>query len=250
MNHSISFQNQVKPRCSVIIPVKNESQNIRKTIMQLNSVLDFNYECLIVVDDLYDPTISEVVKLEFEMSQIKLLYNNHRQGFVGAIKSGISESQAPVVVIMMADGSDDPVTIPRLISHIESGVTIASASRYSDGGYQQGGGLIKKYLSKLAGTTFKYFTGCGTSDVTNNFKAYDKNFLINNKIESIKGFELGLEMVSKAVVQNLTIKEVGTFWSDRTAGTSKFLLVEEIPRYLKWYLYGIFKHRIKNSQKN
>jgi hypothetical protein len=176
-------------------------------------------------------------------SSIKLYYNSDSPGFVGAIKLGISKSNAPVVVIMMADGSDDPQSIPSLVTLVESGFGIGSASRYISGGAQLGGPVIKKFLSRLAGVTFQYFTGCGTNDPTNNFKAYSKAFLLQTTIESKKGFEVGIELVSKAGKTKLAIGEVPTVWIDRSFGDSKFTLIKSFPYYLRWYLYGIINIR-------
>ena len=54
------------------------------------------------------------------------------------------------------------------------------------------------------------------------FKAYDKNFLHEVKIESDVGFTLGLEMIVKAKLYKKMVGEIPTIWIDRAFGTSKF----------------------------
>ena len=68
-----------------------------------------------------------------------------------AIRYGIDHARAPVVVVTMADGSDDPEQIDELCKLVERGVVVAAASRYMSGGQQIGGPLLKSLLSRLAG---------------------------------------------------------------------------------------------------
>jgi hypothetical protein len=58
-------------------------------------------------------------------------------------------------------------------------------------------------------------------------------------IESVGGFELGLELTVKAHLLGLKIAEVPTTWRDRTAGQSRFRLRQWLPRYLHWYWRGM-----------
>ena len=66
------------------------------------------------------------------------------------------------------------------------------------------------------------------------FKAYDKKFIEEIKIESSVGFTLGLELVVKAKLKGKSIGEIPTIWIDRAFGESKFNLRTFIPKYLKW----------------
>ena len=51
-----------------------------------------------------------------------------------AIRAGIEQATAPMVVVTMADGSDDPTQVDELARLIERGVVVAAASRYMPGG--------------------------------------------------------------------------------------------------------------------
>jgi hypothetical protein len=81
----------------------------------------------------------------------------------------------------------------------------------------------------------------GTRDSTNNFKIYDKNFLKMITIESRYGFELGLELVTKAKNLKLKIAEIPTIWIERSEGKSNFPLLKSLPRYLYWYLKALMR---------
>jgi hypothetical protein len=60
-------------------------------------------------------------------------------------------------------------------------------------------------------------------------------------IESRYGFELGLELVTKAKKLKLKIAEIPTIWIERSEGKSNFPLLESLPRYLYWYLKALMR---------
>ena len=62
----------------------------------------------------------------------------------GRIRFGIDHARAPVVVVTMADGSDDAEQIDELRKLVERGVVVAAASRYMSGGQQVGGPVVEE----------------------------------------------------------------------------------------------------------
>lgn len=222
-----------------MIPALNEPGSIVTILERVDELLDFSYEFLIVVDNLDDETTAHLDNLELVNGEIKVLFNLDNPGFSNAIKFGLRSASSPVVVVSMADGSDDPSTILALVRLVERGVAVACASRYMAGGQQVGAPRLKGFLSKLAGKTFRLLTRVGTRDCTNNFKAYSSQFIADIEIKSTTGFEIGMELIAKAHRNNLPIAEIPTIWIERTFGKSNFLVRKQLASYLKWFLYGI-----------
>ena len=156
-----------------------------------------------------------------------------------ALRHGFKIAKSDVVVVTMADGSDDPKDIEKLVLLVERGVKIAAASRYMPGGQQVGAPLMKSLLSRLAGTSLRLFTRIGTHDSTNSFKAYDRNFVNQVGIESTQGFEIALELVAKAKRSRAPIAEIPTIWIERVYGASNFKIRKWLPSYLKWYFHAL-----------
>jgi glycosyltransferase involved in cell wall biosynthesis len=229
----------MKNRCTVIIPAKNEDSVIIVTLNEIYKVIDFDFECIIVVDDKNDSTIKNIQGFNSKYTNFSILINQQNSGFQNAIKSGINAADSEVIIVTMADGSDDPAQIPLLVKLIEDGASIACASRYMHGGAQIGASFFKSFLSLAAGKSFSILTNCGTKDATNNYKAYKKSFIEKFSIESKFGFEVGLELVAKAVRNRLIIVETPTTWVERSTGVSNFKLAKSIFPYLRWYLYGL-----------
>ena len=57
-----------------------------------------------------------------------------------------------------------------------------------------------------------------THDATNSFKLYDAQMVRELRVESVAGFELGLELTVKAFLNGYRIAEIPSVWRDRTAG--------------------------------
>jgi glycosyltransferase involved in cell wall biosynthesis len=226
------------PRVSIVIPAYNEDQSIVVTLERLTDAVTLPHELLVVVDNVDDATIPVFEKVADEFPSARLLVQTYGRGPANAIRFGMDTAAAPVVVVTMADGSDDVRVIDDLVRLVERGCVVAAASRYMPGGQQIGGPRLKKLMSETAGRSLHVLAGVGTRDATNSFKAYSTEFVRRVGVESRDGFELGIELVAKARRLRLPIAEIPTVWLDRDAGTSNFQLRKWLPEYLHWYRFA------------
>ena len=225
-------------RASVVVPALNERENIGLFLSRIQEAVSLPIEVLVIVDSSSDSTLIGFDEYQKNGLNVQALVSELPKGPSNAIKYGISKALADVVVITMADGSDDPRVIDDLVRLVERGCSIAAASRYMPGGQQIGGPRFKKLLSKNASRILRITLGLGTHDSTNSFKAYSKEFLDEVGIESNKGFEVGIELVAKAHRRGCMIAEVPTIWIDRSIGDSNFQLRRWLPQYMRWFLYA------------
>jgi dolichol-phosphate mannosyltransferase len=228
----------MKTRVSVVIPAFNEGEAIVPCLDQLFETVELPCEVLVVYDSEDDSTVAYLEKYASEDPRILPTLNTYGRGPAKAIRYGIDHANSGVVVVTMADGSDDPHQIDQLGRLVERGVVIAAASRYVRGGQQVGGPWFKGFLSRLAGLTLHWFARVGTRDATNSFKAYSRDFIREVGMDSDAGFEMGIEMVAKARRLRLPVAEIPTIWIDRRFGASNFRLAAWLPRYLRWYLFA------------
>jgi len=226
-----------------VIPARLEGDAIVPVLDRIEESVTLPFECVVVVDDPEDPTVQVVAEKTNGDQRFRVVINEDVAGPAGAIRLGIARSSAPVVVVTMADGSDDPRAIDDLVRLVERGVVIAAASRYMAGGQQVGAPFLKSTLSRLAGLSLWFFARVGTHDATNSFKAYDRDFLERVGIESNHGFEMGLELVAKARRFGLRVAEIPTIWLERSFGDSGFRLWKWIPHYLRWYFLAFTRSR-------
>jgi glycosyltransferase involved in cell wall biosynthesis len=231
---------------TVVVPAFNEGGNIIKTIEELSKLYGSSIDVSVIVDFESDSTIESFNSIFAIPSTFKILVQSYGAGPANAIRFGIDNAETDCVVVMMADGSDDVRAVGELSNLVNRGVAVACASRYMSGGQQIGGPRFKKFLSKSAGKIVHLIAGVGTHDPTNSFKAYSKKFLTQTKIESRSGFEIGLELVSKAHRLGLPVAEIPTIWLDRTDGSSRFLLAKWAPKYLPWF-FNCFAPKVRHK---
>lgn len=234
----------IDPRVSVVIPVYNEGAGIVRCLERIMREVLLPCEVLLVHDMPEDTTVPYAQEIAKTDSRVRTVLNTYGRGPANAIRFGIHAAVAPVVVVTMADGSDDPRQIDDLARLVDRGVVVAAASRYMPGGQQVGGPRFKRMLSRWAGRLLYWFAKVGTRDATNSFKAYDAEFVRQVGIESRAGFEIGLELTAKATRMRLPVAELPTIWLDRQLGESNFDVGRFLPSYLKWFRFA-FGRRLK-----
>jgi glycosyltransferase involved in cell wall biosynthesis len=223
------------PELAIVVPVYNEGEAVEPVLRALSAGVETPHEIIVVYDFDEDTTVPVVARLAGELPGLRGLRNELGRGVLNAMKAGIAATQAPYVLISMADGSDEPHVVDPMVALARSGADIVAASRYMRGGGQIGGPLFKRLMSRTAGLTLHWFAGVPTHDPTNNFKLYSRRFLDTVAIESTAGFELALELSVKATLMGRRVDEIPTTWRDRTAGQSNFKVRKWLPHYLHWY---------------
>lgn len=233
------------PKLDIIIPVYYEQETVRGAIEQIEKNVKTPHRVLAIWQDKKDPSIQVLKELEDNISNLKLIQSLHGIGIIGAIKTGFKQSLAPIIVITVADLSDDPRTIDKMVKMINKGYDFVCASRYSKGGERIGGPFLKVFLSYLACKLLNLLTDIPSTDATYSFKCFRKSFIDTTQIESTGGFEICLELLLKAHEQGLKIGEVPTLWKEREKGKSKFTLGklwQWLPQYLRWYYLALIRH--------
>jgi dolichol-phosphate mannosyltransferase len=222
---------------SVVIPVYNEGENIQVCVRRLTEALaQTPHELIVCYDFDEDSTLPALTAMSDRPPTVRLVRNSLGKGVANALIAGFAAARGDVVVTSMADLSDPPSVIPLMAAKIrDEGADIVSGSRYMPGGTQRGGPRLKTLMSRTAGLSLHYVGGVPTHDATTNFRGYSRRFLEDVAVESVRGFEVGLELTTKAHLLGYRVDEVPSSWTDRTAGTSKFDLVGWLPAYLHWY---------------
>lgn len=235
-----------KLKIDVIIPVYNEGANIENNLDALQKGIDnadADFTVYIVYDFDEDNTVPIIENIKLKYNYPLILSKNNVRGVINAIKHGFKTSQGDFALVTMADMSDDYEILTNLIELAKQGNDVICGSRYMQGGKLYGGPFFKQLLSRMAGLTMNWFTSIPTKDITNSYKLYRKSLIEKLTIESIGGFEIGMEVTAKAYLMGYKVVETPSRWWDRTEGTSKFKLFSWLPRYLKWYFYLIFNEK-------
>jgi glycosyltransferase involved in cell wall biosynthesis len=159
------------PRVSIVVPVYNEGGRITAFLERLFEAVTLPCEVLAVYDRPSDTTVAPLEAYREREPRLRPVLNTYGPGPAAALRFGVDNAESGVVVVTMADGSDDPLQIDQLALLVEGGAAVAAASRYMRGGRQLGGPWLKGTMSSLAGRSLHLLGRVGTHDATNSFKA-------------------------------------------------------------------------------
>lgn len=235
-----------RPALDLVMPVYQEGANIARALDEIRLRIMLPKRVMIIYDLDDDDTIPavEAWMADRECSWVELIKNHHGRGVLGAIRTGLDQATADVVLITMADLSDDLSCVPAMVEQIRDlGADVVCASRYMEGGRQIGGPRLKRWLSRTAGVSLFWLAGWPIHDATNAFRAYRGSFLKETPIESTAGFAYSLELTAKAIDRGKRVVEVPSTWRDRSAGRSRFRLLAWMPHYLRWYVWALDRSR-------
>ena len=132
-----------------IVPVYNEGSNIASALAELYAKVTRPKRVLIVYDFDEDDTVPVVRELAPGYPGLELVRNTIGQGVINAIRAGVEAARSDVVIVSMADLSDDLRVVDDMVRLIrDEGYDIVCASRYMRGGRQIGGPILKRTISR------------------------------------------------------------------------------------------------------
>ncbi len=227
-------------KLSVVIPAKDEEENIEETVRNLLPFLSpSDSEILVVNDHSKDGTERIVKELAENNPSVRLVNNLKPAGFANALRTGFENASGEFVIPFMADSCDDPAVLPLMLEKAAEGYDLVCGSRYAAGGGRVGGPLVQGIFSRFVGVTLHLFTGIGTKDAGNAFKMYRRQALLSFDLKE-KGFAVSMEACVKFFLKGYRICDVPTVWYGRKKGKSKFRLSKTLP-YVRLYLLTIVK---------
>ena len=118
-------------RCSIVVPVYNEAENLRPLCARITRVLaemDVSYE-IIFVDDGSSDGSAAILRELCQDGRIKLVKFSRNFGHHAALTAGIDHATGDVVVTMDGDLQDRPEEIPALTGGLGNGYDVAYAVR-------------------------------------------------------------------------------------------------------------------------
>jgi len=214
---------------SIITPVYNERDNLRKFIPKVEKVLSEtlnNFEIVIVDDKSPDGSGAIALKLANEYDNIKVLQRPKKMGLGTAYKEGFKLADGRLIVSIDSDLSHDPDILPRMIEEAET-VDIVIGSRFVKGGGIEGRSMWRDLLSTLANYFIRTITGYGISDWTSGLRVYRREVWETTmpKVECIK-WDFQFESLYKALFDKFTVREIPIIFHERLEGHSKFSVNE------------------------
>ncbi len=96
-------ESKEKFSCSVVIPVRNEEQNIGKNIPSFLCQKSLGYDVVVIDDNSDDDSYKELNNLSDKFPNLKLYKNKYKEGKKSALQYGVQKSSGDIILLTDAD---------------------------------------------------------------------------------------------------------------------------------------------------
>jgi glycosyltransferase involved in cell wall biosynthesis len=149
---------------SVVIPIKDERDNISKLHERIRAALDplgLGYELIFVDDGSGDGSYQALEVLAAHDALVKVVRLRRNFGQSAALQAGIDWSSGDVIVTMDGDLQNDPADIPNMLDKLKEGYDAVLGLRAN----RQDPLFIRKIPSLLGNWLIRKVTGVETKDL-------------------------------------------------------------------------------------
>lgn len=137
---------------SIVVPVYNEEDNIRKfytTVKEVLQTLDYDHEIIFVDDGSSDDSAAMLRYIGKEDPKVKVLLLARNFGHQLALTCGLDYAKGDAVITMDGDMQHPPELIPELVKHWEEGADVVRTIRDSTEDASWAKSFTSKYYYKI-----------------------------------------------------------------------------------------------------
>ncbi len=213
------------PRISVVIPTRNEAENLRHVLPRIPAHID---EIIIVDGHSIDETVAVARQLRPDVQIIQQV----AYGKGDALRLGFSACTGDIIVMLDADGSTAPEEIDRFVEVLSQGCDFAKGSRFLTGGGSDDITWLRRFGNYALRTLVNILFGTRFSDLCYGYNAFWKRCLPYMEIDC-NGFEIETLISLRVHKARLRIGEVPSFEHQRIYGQSNLRTFRDGWRVLK-----------------
>jgi glycosyltransferase involved in cell wall biosynthesis len=151
----------MKQTISVVLPAKNEAENLEKLLPKLKLIPKIS-EILVINDGSTDNTEQIATELG-----ARVISHPYSMGNGAAIKTGARNATGDILIFMDADGQHNPTDIPTLLKKIDEGYAMVVGARHVDTQASQ----FRKYANIFYNRLASVMTGHKIEDLTSGYRA-------------------------------------------------------------------------------
>ena len=205
-----------RERLCLLLPAYNEGDNLREVVTEALSVLTgagYPAAVIVVDDGSTDHTGEVLAALSAVDDRVTAVRFRRNCGKSAALRAGLARADADIVVMMDADGQDDPAAVPALVEALRGGLDLVTGRRAV-----RQDRAVKRYTSKLYNRTTAALTGVPGHDFNSGLKAMTREVAASLVLYG----ELHRYIPVLAHWAGFRVGEVDVNHRTRRHGTSKF----------------------------
>jgi dolichol-phosphate mannosyltransferase len=162
----------VPPQVSVVVPVKNEAENVGPLLAEIVAALQgrWAFEVIYVNDGSTDATEATLLALMAERPWLRQVKHATSCGQSAAVRTGVAFARAPLIATLDGDGQNDPKFIADMLMQFQGeGVRLGLVAGQRVGRRSTG---FKKLQSRIANAVRSAVLRDGTRDTGCGLKAF------------------------------------------------------------------------------
>lgn len=201
---------------SVVMPAYNEADNLVELVPETTAALreaGLTFEVIVVDDGSTDGT-AEVMR-QLRGGPVVSVGLRRNAGKSAALRAGLARATGEYVVLMDADGQDDPRQIPRLLAALEGDDSLDLVTGRRTVRHDR---FVKRTTSRLYNRATSLVTGVQGSDFNSGFKAMRRELATSLELYG----ELHRYIPVLAQWRGFQVGEVDVDHQPRRHGESKF----------------------------
>ena len=231
---------------SIIIPVYNEEDYIKKLLTRVNSIKELNKEIIVVNDKSTDNT-KNILENECKSLYSKLINNEKNMGKGFACRKGIDISTGDIIIIQDADLEYNPENYIKLIEPIKNDESkVVYGSRVLPGAKRTRPKTLDFKIRYIANIFLTFLSNIlnkqSLSDCHTCYKVFSADILKSIDLYE-NGFTFCPEITAKVSRLGIKIKEVPIDYYGRTHDQGKkIFFIDGIKAIYSILKYNLFKN--------
>jgi glycosyltransferase involved in cell wall biosynthesis len=211
---------------TILLPAYNEEEALPGVLEEVRSVMDQwggRYEILVVDDCSSDRTV--------ELAQAggaRVVRHGARRGSGAGRRTGVLEARGEIIVMLDADGTYDPPSIPKMLEYFPVYDQVNGARTSEQGTHKAIRTVAKEIIRHLA----QYLSGSAIPDLNTGLKAFKRDVMKRYLWVLPDGFSCVTTMTLAFLCNGHPVKYVPTPYRKRSGGHSKFHPIKDTANYL------------------
>ena len=170
--------NTSNPAVSVVVPVRNERDNIAPLLAEIAAALDgrWAFEVVYVDDGSTDGSADELARLRMLHPWLRQVRHAKSCGQSSAVRTGVQAARGDMIATIDGDGQNDPAFIPAMLNVLEQGAPRVGLVAGQRVGRKASG--FKKLQSRIANGVRGAVLRDGTRDTGCGLKAFRRDVFL------------------------------------------------------------------------
>jgi dolichol-phosphate mannosyltransferase len=207
-------------RVSVVVPVKDEADNILPLVEEVHAALDgrADFELIYVDDGSRDATPQRLAEACARFPRLRVIRHRRSCGQSTALATGVRAARHPWIATLDGDGQNDPADIPALLQALGPGQRAPGLELVAGWRTQRHDSGLRKLSSRIANGVRGGLLGDRTPDTGCGLKVFSRElFLALPFFDHLHRFLPALALREGAAVVSVPVRH-----RPRTQGRSKY----------------------------